>query len=111
MPCQPLTKAEAEALWALCEVLTEARRKLMPDDRTAINLLTDAHHRLKELGWREAMYCPKDGTVFEVIEAGSSGIHRCHYQGDWPNGRWWVHADGDLCPSSPVLFRPIADKP
>lgn len=42
---------------------------------------------------------------FQVIEAGSTGIHPCVYQGKWPNGHWWITADGDMCPSRPVLFR------
>lgn len=64
-----------------------------------------AYDRLRLLGWREAIYCPKDGTVFEAIEAGSTGVHDCHYQGEWPNGSWWIHAAGDLYPSFPILFR------
>lgn len=32
--------------------------------------------------------------------------HRCHYQGEWPNGHWWVASDGDLWPSHPALFKP-----
>lgn len=111
MPCIPLTKEEAQALWALAQEQDEARRRLMPDERTAINLFTDAFHRLKKFGWNDAIYCPKDGTVFEIIEPGSSGIHRCHYQGEWPKGSWWVHCDdGDLAPSRPALFRLINER-
>jgi hypothetical protein len=54
------------------------------------------------------MYCPKDGSEFEVLEAGSTGIHRCVYQGEWPTGRYWILADGDMSPSEPVLYRAIA---
>lgn len=41
-------------------------------------------------GWREASYCPKDGTHFQAIEAGSTGIHDANYTGEWPNGSWWI---------------------
>lgn len=77
----------------------------MPDERSAIEAMHQAHTRLTELGWRNAIYCPKDGSTFDVIEAGSTGIHTAHYEGAWPDGSWWVHADGDLCPSRPILFR------
>ena len=82
-----------------------ARADYMPDDSAALNVMFEAWQRLKELGWREAMYCPKDGTEFEVIEAGSTGIHSCHYSGEWPKGCYLVHSDGDLWPSTPILFR------
>ncbi len=51
------------------------------------------------------MYCPKDGTWFDAIEVGSTGIHDCHYEGTWPNGHWWVADAHDLRPSRPALFR------
>ena len=60
---------------------------------------------LKKLGWEEAMYCPKDGTVFEVIEAGSTGIHDCIYEGKWAKGSWWILEGGDMYPSRPILWR------
>ena len=77
----------------------------MPTEQDAINAMFSAWLRLKELGWRDACYCPKDGSVFQVIEAGSTGIFDCHYEGEWPKGRWWIHADNDLCPSRPVMFK------
>jgi len=105
--CMPLTREEADALWKMATKQQEDRARYMPNIEAALTLMTQAHHRLKELGWREAMYCPKDGTNFEVIEAGSSGIHVCHYHGEWPNG-WWISDAGDLWPSHPILWRPIA---
>lgn len=61
------------------------------------------------LGWREAIYAPKDGTVFESISAGSTGIHLCHYEGEWPEGSFWVHDVDDLWPGLPLLFRPMQE--
>lgn len=109
---EPLTRAEAESLFAQVEQASAQRAVNMPTDDAAITVFFDAWERLRELGWRDAVYCPKDGTIFEVIEAGSTGIHDCSYIGEWPNGSWWIHADGDLCPSHPVLFRvkqPVAE--
>lgn len=79
----------------------------MPDDRAALLVMFRGFDRLRQLGWRDACYCPKDGSTFEVIEAGSTGIHRAHYEGEWPKGTWWIHEDGDLWPSRPILFRLI----
>lgn len=81
------------------------RAEQMPDEQSAIAAMFDAWLRLKELGWNDAQYCPKDGSAFDAIEPGSTGIHRCRYDGTWPKGTWWIEADGDLWPSRPVLFR------
>jgi hypothetical protein len=93
----------------------EARKTIrasqMPDDASALRAMFEPHQRLKEMGWNDTIYCPKDGTVFEVIEAGSTGIHKCLYMGDWPKGGWWVMDSGDLYPSRPILFRLIAKEP
>lgn len=102
---EPLTQEEADKILAAVDADDKRLKELMPDVETALRLMTDAHYRLKQLGWAEAIYCPKDGSTFEVIEAGSSGIHKCHYEGEWPNGSWWVHEDGDLWPSHPILWR------
>lgn len=82
-----------------------ARSALMPTEQDALNLMHDCYERLKELGWQDAIYCPKDGTEFDAIEAGSTGIHRCHYDGEWPTGHWLVADAGDLWPSRPILYR------
>lgn len=102
---EPLTEREADALWAEAEARREKRAADMPTEQDAIKAMFGAWLRLKELGWREAEYCPKDGSVFQVIEPGSTGIHDCSYDGDWPKGTWWIHAENDLWPSRPVLFK------
>lgn len=83
----------------------KARAEIMPTEQDALSRMFECYKRLKELGWNEAMYCPKDGTVFYAIEAGSTGIHESHYDGEWPNGMWWIHNKGDLWPSRPILFK------
>ena len=77
----------------------------MPDDNEALLNMFDAFQRLQELGWRDIIYCPKDGTHFDAIEAGSTGIHNCWYQGTWPKGIWWGDAANDIWPMHPILFR------
>lgn len=97
----------AEQVIALAEAEREARAAAMPTEREALSLIHGAVERLKDLGWRDAIYCPKDGTEFEAIEAGSTVIHRCIYEGKWPDGRWWILAAHDLWPSRPILYRAI----
>jgi len=101
---EPLTREVADALIASADAAKVKRAQHMPTERDAINAMWSAYERLRELGWREAMYCPKDGSEFLAIEAGSTGIHTCTYTGEWPNGSYWIAADGDLWPSHPVLF-------
>jgi hypothetical protein len=102
---EPLYAAEAEALLRAAKEQELRRIASMPDESTAIHALFEAWTRLKELGWNDSTYCPKDGSTFDAIEAGSTGIHRCHYSGKWPTGTWWVEASGDLWPSRPILYR------
>lgn len=85
--------------------------RAMPDEHACLKVMFAAWERLRELGWREIMYCPKDGTIFDSISAGSTGIHDCHYEGKWPNGRWWVFDGGDLWPASPIMWRAKAPQP
>lgn len=100
---------EIADLWAEIESAASERARTMPDEGAALKVMVSAYARLQELGWRPAIYCPKDGTLFDAIEAGSLGIGTCHYEGDWPGGRWWMHEAGDLWPSRPILWRAKQD--
>lgn len=101
-----LSAEQCRALIEMTDAEQAKRAADMPDEQTALRVMFSAFQRLRELGWREAIYCPKDGTTFDAIEAGSTGIHRCHYSGEWPKGGWWITAHGDQWPSRPILFRP-----
>lgn len=104
---EPLTRAEGEALWNRAKERERQRAERMPDEQSAIDAMFDAWLRLKELGWNDAMYCPKDGTHFRVIENGSTGVFDCMYQGEWPEGHWMTFDEHDCYPSSisPALYR------
>lgn len=82
-----------------------ARAALMPTEQDAIKLMHEAYTRLKELGWNDPVYCPKDGSKFDAISAGSTGIHETWYEGEWPTGDWWCFDGGDVWPSRPTLYR------
>lgn len=104
---EPLTRAEGEALWEAAKKAGRERAERMPDEKAAISALWDAHQRLKELGWREPMYCPKDGSRFNVIELGSTGIFEGAYRGTWPDGSWDMWDEHDMYCSSiaPAMFK------
>jgi hypothetical protein len=106
----PLTQKEAQALIANADAAKVRRAEQMPDVQSAIRAMQDAYVRLEELGWRDAIYCPKDGSEFEVIEAGSTGIHSCRYVGEWPKGQFLIYEAGDLWVSRPILFRALISK-
>lgn len=102
---EPLRQSEADEIMRQVEAADARRKELMPDEQAARHMLFDAWLRLKDFGWKEAMYCPKDGRMFEVIEAGSTGVFKCEYNGEWPTGSYWIHSDNDLSPSRPVMYR------
>jgi hypothetical protein len=106
----PICESEAKVMMERINAINAAKAKReadMPDEQAAIRAMFEAWVRLKELGWREAISCPKDGTLFSVIEPGSTRIHDdCSYWGEWPkNGGWQVHADFDSRPSYPILWK------
>lgn len=81
-----LSEGEAQEIWDSCERAKEKRGTDMPDFDKAITTLHSAKTRLGELGWKDAIYCPKDGRTFAVIEYGSTGIFAASYHGEWPEG-------------------------
>lgn len=77
------------------------------EETVILGAMFKQYQSLKALGWSEAMYCPKDGTPFLAIDAGSTGVFVCHYDGEWPKGVYWIHDAGDLWPSNPILWKPL----
>ena len=104
---EPLTRAEGEALWESAKAREAERAVRMPDEQAAIQAMFDAWLRLKELGWREGMYAPRDGSMFKVIELGSTGIFDCDCHGEWPDCTWTTYDDRDAYLSSkpPAMFK------
>lgn len=100
-----MTPEECIAILKTCDAAEEKRASDMPDEQSALNAMFQAYLRLKDLGWREAVYCPKDGSMFKVIEAGSTGIFDCNYQGEWPTGHWFIYEAKDAWASRPILFK------
>lgn len=65
-----------------------------------VRAIFHAFDRLRKLGWREAIYAPRDQSPLLLIEAGSTGIHH-GYRDDYG---FWI-AEGDTYPSNPILFK------
>jgi hypothetical protein len=101
----PLSAEQAFALWEQTERHIAERAAKLPDEQSAIRAMFEAFDRLRELGWSEIMYSPKDGSWFDVLEPGSTGIHRCHYVGEWPDGHWYGPDDEWYGRMRPMLFR------
>lgn len=80
------------------------RAEQMPSAHDVLRVMMQCYSRLRELGRTEAMYCPKDGSAFDAIEFGSTGIHECRYEGEWPTGSYHIY-DGDVWPSRPVMIK------
>lgn len=96
---------EIENLFGSIAEAEKRRAEQMPTEQHCLRAMFDAYLRLKELGWNDMIYAPKDGQVVDSISVGSTGIHPANYLGEWPEGRWWVHDGGDLWPSTPAMYR------
>lgn len=101
---EPLTRTEADALWAAADAAKKARAEAMPTEQDAVRAMWSAWERLRELGWKEACYAPTDAAL-RLVEPGSSGIHVGHADGEWPHKSFWIAEAGDLWPSRPCLFK------
>lgn len=89
------------------QVASEKQRlaQLIPDEAAALQMIATAMHRLGDLGFKPAVYCPKDGTLFEAVEAGTLEIIECFYLGKWPDGSWIAVDQDDAASCYPILFR------
>lgn len=77
---------------------TKGEAKLIGQAFEAWRKLQDNH------GWNSPMYCRPDSTPIEIIEGGSTGIHR----GFRDVSGFWI-ADGETWPCAcPFLYRPLA---
>lgn len=97
-----------DQLLAEAHAARDDRARDMPSEQDAINAIYRGYSRLKELGWNDGIYMPKDGTVVTVIQVASTGQFDCSYTGEWPNGYFNTMEGRDVYPSRsvPPLFRP-----
>lgn len=98
---QALSTDEAKAIWDAIKRAEAERAERMPDTRSALATLVSAEQRMKELGWRDSRYCPREGS-FAVCEIGSTGI--------WIGSRWdaYIHyADSVSSPGSHMFWKAL----
>ncbi len=70
----------------------------------SIHNFTKAYFDLLLDGWSHIQYAPRDGTIFEVIELGSTGIHECMW--DKTAGTFWITTRDDMYPTQNLaVFR------
>lgn len=107
MSKEPPLPLKSQKLWTAIIQADANRALLMPTEHDALVHMCQARQRLRDLGWHDGIYAPKDGTVFQVVEIGSTGIFDCYYSGEWPDGYWNTMDDRDCYPSSsaPILYR------
>lgn len=101
------------------EILAEAKERRrsiaqeMPTEQDAIDAMYRAYSRLRDLGWSDGIYMPKDGTAVTVIQIGSTGQFKCRYSGEWADGFFNLYDGCDVYPSRsvPPLFKaPSSDE-
>lgn len=93
---------------AIHQILREAeeqkaeRAEQLPTEQDCIRMMVQCRLRLIDLGWREGMFAPRDGTEFEAINAGYRGPTICTHLGSG----FFVADGGDWWPvPRPIVFR------
>lgn len=111
---EPLTRAEADALWDSVERAERELDEKYPTEQDCVQAIFDACQRLEKLGWKRADLSPPDRKTRKTISLGSTGIHDAYCETrPQPRdaGKWWWHpAKGDLWPHDPIYYKPEPPK-
>lgn len=105
MSIRVVDEDEWQSILATIVRAKQQRAEDMPTIKDALKQIADAVRRLEDIGFRNAIYCPKDGSLFDAVDAGCTELLTCHYMGEWPDGSCWYHEADDLWPASPIMFR------
>jgi hypothetical protein len=85
----------------------DPRSRHSPTDEEQMHIfaIQTACRALEKLGWRHAMYAPRDNSTFLSIGIGSTGIHETTRHED---GSFWIY-DGDVWPATPgtIMWKPL----
>lgn len=102
------TTVDVHEILREAEAQREARAEQFPDEQVVIRMMIQCRLRLEELGWRSAIYAPKNGTSFTAINPGYTGPSECM----WLGSGFFVADGGDWWPAQPSHFKlkPSADK-
>jgi hypothetical protein len=63
---QQVSSEEFDLLIAAIDEEKRKRAEKMPTEKEALAQMFEAYIRMKEMGWNDAIYCPKDGTMFDA---------------------------------------------
>lgn len=83
-------------------------------EKQLLEQMSTAYHALQRLGFNDICYAKTANKMYEVIEPGSSGLHRAFFTDKdpakpcWTKRSWWI--DGNH-PSRPILFRELPPDP
>lgn len=91
--------------WAECDKKERSQRESWAHENML--KINDLMLAIKQDGWRDIIYCPKDGTEFLAWSPEYKTPFICKYMGNWPNGSWWAFCSGDMWPALPILFKEI----
>lgn len=97
-----LSADEAKAMWDAFERAQAKRARRLPNTHSALSALSSARERLRELGWSDSRYCPKDGSQFAICETGSTGIWSAF------SFEEYIHySDSVTTPGRSTLWKPL----
>lgn len=84
----------------------QARAEQFPDEQSVIRMMVQCRLRLEELGWRSALYAPRDGSHFLAITPGYAGPSEC----TWLGSGFFVADGNDWWPTTPSHFKLMEEK-
>ncbi|NOV17871.1 hypothetical protein E5S70_17610 [Ensifer adhaerens] len=99
-----LTEEEAKELWQVVKQAGKDRAERLPDAKACLTALSSAKDRMRELGWRDSRYCPRDGSTFAVCEIGSTGMWSAFYHEPY------IHYADCVSTQGPHVFFKAMDK-
>lgn len=105
-----LTPEQAKAMWQQIEHEDAKRALALPSSLDCLKAMCSAEGRMKQLGWRDGRYCPRDGSAFAVCQVGSTGMWRGYWS---DNGNKDKMAEGYIIAAdcvhrpSEMYFKPL----
>ena len=93
----------AREIMAQIDAAQLSRQDRYPTVQTCLDEAAQIMQRLKDMGWRDICYAPKDGTYFKAICFGATQPQTCCYIGK----SIFAASGGDWWPETPVLFKPM----
>lgn len=74
------------------------------EEQKVINEMFTAYDKLRQMGWQDGVYAPKDGKLFWSIEAGSTGVFKTQY---FDGVGFFSTDEEDSYPTNPILWKSL----